>query len=135
MIRKCLTMSLMAVVFNLAVGQFAIAQEDQDAKRALQREEVKARIAKIGTGEKAKIKLELYDKTKLKGSVSAVGAESFTFQDKKTGATTQLDYSQVKKVSREGLALSSKITIGALAAGAAVVLILYLQIYCNEQGC
>jgi hypothetical protein len=134
MFKKCLVLALIALVFNLTDGRIALAQT-QDDKNAQLAKEIKAKIAKIGTGEKSKVKIELHDKTKFKGFVSAIEDNSFTVTDKDTGATTKIEYAEVKKANRQGITLGSKIAIAGLAAGAAVILIIWRTYYCNEQVC
>ena len=134
MVRELVAMLLITLVVNSAGGGFALAQNG-DTKTVQQTNEIKAKIAKIGTGEKSKVNLELHDKTKLKGVVSSIDIDSFTLTDQKTGSTTQIAYAQVAKVSRQGITLGSKIAIAGLAAGGTVLLLLWRAYYCNEQAC
>lgn len=135
MVKKYLVLSLIALVFNLSSGTVTFAQtlNDKDAQLA---GEIKAKVAKIGTGEKAKIRIELHDKTKLKGSVRAIEDDSFTVIDKKTGAVTKLTYTQVKKAERDGFFTPTKIiVIAGAAAGATILLLLFRSYWCNEHAC
>jgi hypothetical protein len=126
-------MSLIVLVLNLAGGNAVFAQT-QDNKNV---EKIKTKIAKIGTGEKSKVRVELLNQTKLKGYVSAIDNDSFTVTDKKTGTATKVDYAQVKKVMNGyGLSTAAKIGIGVgIAVPVAIVLTIF-GIYCsNEGGC
>jgi hypothetical protein len=96
----------------------------QDDKEVKFTEKVRARILKLGTGPKARVRLKLRDKTKLKGYVSEAGADSFRVTDAKTGTTTSVEYRQVAEVGGRGMSKGKKIAIGlgVTAAGALLVL-------------
>ncbi|HEX9919653.1 MAG TPA: hypothetical protein VGA87_10825 [Pyrinomonadaceae bacterium] len=75
---------------------------------------------KLGIGERARVEVKLRDDSRLKGYVSAAGADSFTVTDAKTGASTVLAYRDVAQVKKPGNGLSTmtKVLIGgAVAAG------------------
>ena len=133
MFKKITVLSLMLLMFNSIGIGFILAQ--QNDKSFKQMEEIKAKVAKFGTGEKAKVKVELNDQTKLKGYISTIEADSFAIIEKTSGKINKIEYAQVKKVGRDGISLGSKIAIVAGAAGAAIVLAVFFQYYCNERAC
>src|SRR5436305_559183 len=90
---------------------------EREAARAAK---VRAEITKLGTGEAARVKVELRDKTKLEGYVSEVGADSFAVTDA-SGKTTSVPYTQVKKASGNNLSKGVKIAIYA-AIGFGIVI-------------
>lgn len=101
---------LIGLLLNLALYSTAKANNtEKEARIALQ---VKNEISKLGTGEAAKIKVKLRDKTKLSGYVSEIGEDSFTVIDKQTGNATQISYTQVKKASGKNHLNGRKILIG-----------------------
>lgn len=61
MFKKCLVLLLMTLMFNLTNATVVLAQAQMDKNTQLSNE-IKAKIAKFGTGEKAKVKIELKDK-------------------------------------------------------------------------
>lgn len=130
MFKKYLVLLLIVLMFNLVNARLSFAQTQDSLTQ-----EVKTKVAKIGTGEKAKVKIELRNETKIKGFVSAIESDSFTVTDKKTGSTTKIEYSQVKKVSRDRMSTGAIIAIAGGAAAATVLLLIYRAIYCNEQAC
>jgi hypothetical protein len=67
-------------------------------QRRAQTAKIKAQIQKRGTGEKARVKLTLYDKTKLQGYINKIGPDSFAFTDRKTRQVRIISYSEVKRV-------------------------------------
>lgn len=101
---------LIGLVLNLALYSTAKANNtEKEARIALK---VKGEISKLGTGEAAKIKVKLRDKTKVSGYVSEIGEDSFTVIDKQTGNATQIPYSQVKKASGKNHLSGRTILIG-----------------------
>nr|MBA3320024.1 hypothetical protein [Pyrinomonadaceae bacterium] len=87
-------------------------------------EEIKARVIKRGTGERARVNVKLMDGTKLKGYISEAGEESFVLTDAKTKQTTKLAYTEVKEVKGRGLSRAAKIGIGVgIGVGAAAVVV------------
>lgn len=134
MFKKCLVLLLMTLMFNLTNATVVLAQAQMDKNTQLSNE-IKAKIAKFGTGEKAKVKIEMKDKTIIKGFVSTIENDSFTLTDK-NGAATKIDYSQVKKADRDGLSKGVKIGIWAgVGVGATILLLFFRTYYCNENPC
>ncbi len=135
MLKKYLVLLLIVLVFNLAGGGPVLAQT-QDAKNAKLTQKIKTKITKFGTGEKAKVKVELRNQIKIKGYISAIDDDSFTVTDKKTGTTSKIDYAQVKKVNGSGLSTTAKIAIAiGIAVPATILVTIFSIIYCNERGC
>lgn len=81
-------------------------------------EKIKAKIAKLGTGEKAKAQIKLRSGEKIKGYVGRAGENDFTMTEKKTGQTKTVAYADVVEVKKPGLAKGTKI---ALVVGIGVV--------------
>lgn len=121
MIKRLLSLLLVAVLAHTAPAAQAPAktQADKDARHA---EKVRAGVQKLGTGPKARVRVELRDKTRLGGYVSEAGADSFTVKDEKTGAATNVEYGQVSKLLGRDMSTGKKIAIGVgIAAGVMVV--------------
>jgi hypothetical protein len=65
LIRRIFTIALSGMLLITVVGFQSIhAQNTADSQRL---DTVRAQVAKIGTGEKAKVRVKLQDQTKLKG--------------------------------------------------------------------
>lgn len=120
MFKKLLSLMLAILLMHVGLAQ-SVAAGTSAEKEAKFAEKVKAGIAKLGTGTEARIEVKLRDKTKLKGYISEAGADSFTVVDEKSGAATQVTYSQVKTV--KGNNLSKGVGI-AIAVGLLVVAII-----------
>jgi hypothetical protein len=124
MFKKSLSLFLVALLINLVgvTSAYATSKEEKQARFA---EKVKTSVQKLGTGEAARIKVKLRDKTKLAGYISAADGESFTVIDSKTGTATTLAYPQVKSVQGHNLSTGAKIAIGAGIAAAIIFIILW----------
>ncbi len=124
MFKKLLSFFLVALLINLAgaVPASAASKEEQQARFA---EKVKASVLKLGTGEPARVKVKLRDKTKLEGYISVADGDGFTVVDSKTGMATTVAYPQVKSVKGNNLSTGAKIAIGAGIAAAVLFIILW----------
>ena len=124
MFKKLLSLLLIALLINLAGMKPAFA-DSKEEKQARFAEKVKASVLKLGTGEAARVKVKLQDKTKLEGYISAADGEGFVVTNPKTGTATQVAYPQVKSVKGNNLSTGAKIAIGAGIAAAVIFLILW----------
>ena len=122
MFKKLLALSLVALLINLAgvMPAYAASKEEKQARFA---EKVKASVLTFGTGEAARVKVKLQDKTKLAGYISAADGDGFTVIDAKTGIATTVTYPQVKSVQGNNLSTRAKIAIG-VGLGAALIFII-----------
>jgi hypothetical protein len=124
MFKKLLSLYLIALLINLAsvTPMYAASKEEKEARFA---EKVKANVLKLGTGESARIKIKLRDKTKLAGYVRAADDEGFTVIDSKTKISTTIAYADVKSVQGNNLSTGAKIAIGVGIAAAIIFTILW----------
>jgi hypothetical protein len=67
----------------------------------------------LGTGESARLKVELYDDTKLAGSIVGIGDDQFVLHDARTGKNTEIAYSAVKRLKGNAPGLARTIALGA----------------------
>jgi hypothetical protein len=80
---------------------------------AMTLESIKAKVAKLGVGEKAKATVFLKNGTKTKGYIAQAGDEDFVVRDRKTDAPTTIRYVDVAKVeSNRGHSTARNIGIG-----------------------
>ena len=122
MFKKYVSLALVGLLLNLIFYSTAMANTEKDAKFA---EKVKANIAKLGTGQDAKVEIKLKDGTKLKGYVSEVKDSGFVLTNENTGISNEIPYLQVKQVKGNNLSLGVRIAIGIgviLAIGALLAL-------------
>src|ERR1051325_4115969 len=100
MLKKICSSILVALLLQFAaVPTFAKADAKKDAERA---EKVRTQLSKLGTGENARVSLELRDKTKLEGYLSETNADTFTVTDRE-GKSTTVPYRDVKKARGNNL--------------------------------
>ena len=88
-------------------------------------EDAKARIARAGLGEKARVTVWLKDGSKHKGYVAEARDEEFVLRDRKTDAPTTVRYADVNKVDiNRGHSTARNTAIGVGIGVGAVVLAL-----------
>lgn len=123
MLKRLLSVSLVGLLLNLVCMTpiYAASKEEKQARLALK---VKESVLKFGTGQSARVKVKLHDKTKLQGYISAANGERFTVTDS-TGMATTINYPQVKSVQGNNLSTGAKIAIGVGFAAAAIFIILW----------
>ena len=122
MLRRLCSVMLSALLLQAAaIPAFGATSAEKEAKRA---EKVRTQLARLGTGKDARVRVQLRDKTKLEGYLSATDADTFTVTDN-AGKSTTVPYPQVKKAQGNNLSTGAKIAIG-VGIGAAVTLIIFL---------
>ena len=124
MFKKLLSISLVALLTNLAGAPPAYASSKEE-KHARFADKVKVSVLKLGSGEAARVKIKLRDKTRLEGYVSGAGEEAFTVTNPKTGMATTVAYPQVKSVQGHNLSTGAKIAIGVGITAAVIFIILW----------
>jgi hypothetical protein len=123
MYRRILAVALVALLVNMVALRVTYAATEAE-KQARFAGKVRAVVLKLGTGEAARVRVTLRDKTKLEGYVSSASDESFVVTNFKTGAATTVPYPQVKGVQGNNLSTGAKIAIG-VGIGAGVVLLIF----------
>ena len=121
MLTRTLTIVLSGIMLAAAFGLHAArAETGVDARQAQQ---ARMSVLKLGTGERARVEVKLRDETKVKGYVSAAGADSFTVTNARTGESTVVTYNDVAQVKRRGGGLSTmtKVLIGGAVAAGVVI--------------
>jgi hypothetical protein len=110
--------SLATVLFVACLTLPVVAQQSNSEGTIL--DKVKAKVAKLGTGEKAKATLILKDGTKLKGYIGQAGSDDLVLRDRKTDSPTTIRYSDVAKVeSNKGHSTARNLGLGiGIGAGA-----------------
>lgn len=129
MLKKICCALLSALLLQAAAANaFAKSDADREAERAAK---VRTQLMKLGTGEDARVRVELRDKTKLEGYLSEVGADTFAVTDS-AGRTTTAAYPQVRKARGNNLSTGAKIGIG-IGIGVGMLIILYSIYAANER--
>lgn len=121
MLRRALAIMVSGILWGSTIGYQPVRAQSQDATRSA--EETRAAVQKLGAGAQRRVEVKLQDGTKLKGSISAAGEETFTITDAKTGAPRTVAYADVAQVKKPGGGLSPRgwIIIGAAAAAAVII--------------
>jgi hypothetical protein len=122
MFKRILAVTLAGLLINVAGVRLAYADSNEENQVHFA-EKVKASVQKLGTGEAARVRVQLRDKTRLEGYVSAADGEGFTVTNPKTGMATEVAYPQVKSVKGNNLSTGAKVAIGVGIAIVALLLI------------
>jgi hypothetical protein len=120
MFSKSLSLLLAVWILVVSGAPYALAKQDP---RSAHTSRVKAAIQHLGTGESARLKVELYDKTKLAGSIAEIGDDQFVLHDATTGRSSSIAYSAVKKLRGSAPGLVQTIALGVGAYESRTVLI------------
>jgi hypothetical protein len=124
MLKKILSVTLVVVLTNL-VGISSAHARSSEEKEARFVEKIKDGVSKLGTGEAARIKVRLKDKTKVEGYISEADDVSFVVVDAKTGYATRVTYPQVKSVKGNNHSTMVDIAIGVSIVAAIVLMTLF----------
>jgi len=120
---------LLAIVLFVASISLPVAAQQTNSNGT---DKVKAKVAKLGVGEKAKATVILKDGTKKKGYVGQAGDDDFVLRDRKTDSPTTIRYSDVTKVeSNKGHSTARNLALGiGIGAGAflAVIAIVFASL-------
>lgn len=113
MFKKYLTLILTILVINLSLCNSVFAATGAEEKAVKLAARVKASVAELGAGKDSRVEVKLRDKTKLKGYVGQINENSFVVVNEKTGAASEVLYSQAKQIKGNNLSTGVKIAIGA----------------------
>ena len=122
--RTYLICLLASVLFVASISMPVVAQQSNSVGTTL--DKVKAKVAKLGTGEKAKATVILNNGTKIKGYIGQAGNDDFVLRDRKTDSPTTIPYSDVAKVeSNKGHSTARNLGLGiGIGAGAFLAILL-----------
>ena len=128
--RLTILMLMMGLLSAGMVLEAAQAQTSRDAELAAK---ARAKVAKIGVGQTAKVEVKLRDESGIKGYVSDVQQDSFTVVERDTGIARNIVYADALEVKRSSSGVSTKgwAIIGAAAAGAIVTWIVVKPALCD----
>ena len=129
MLKRICSVALAALLLQAAAAPaLAKSAAEKESKRA---EAIRAKLSKLGTGQDARVRVELRDKTRLEGYIGEAGPESFVVVNK-AGVATTVAYPQVAKAKGHNLSTGAKIAIG-IGIGAAVTLLIVLLIAASDD--
>jgi sRNA-binding regulator protein Hfq len=103
-----LILCLLLTFTPLARGQ----QSPNEAETTKVKAEAKRRLDK----NENRVKIKLRNGSELKGRITQTAENSFTITDEKTGARSDISYTDVQKLSGRGWSKTAKIAIGVGAA-------------------
>ena len=100
----------------LTITQSAGGQ--QPANEAAEAAKVKTEANRRLDKNENRVKIKLRNGSEVKGRITQTADNSFTLTDEKTGAKTDINYTDVQKLSGRGWSKKTKIAIGVGAAAA-----------------
>ncbi len=112
MMKKIISILLLAVTFNTAVIQGSFAQSSSDRDVQEHAEKIEKAIRKLRSGTDSKVTVNLWNKSKVKGYVSDIDDDSFTVVEK-NGNSSTIKFTEAKKVKGKNLPAGVWIAIGA----------------------
>ena len=116
MLRRALALTIAGIMWSSVLGcQSARAQARGTTQAA---SAARAAVQKLGVGSKARVKVKLQDGTKLRGSVSSAGEDTFIITDPKTGASRTVAYAEVARVKEPKMGFWARASVIALVAAA-----------------
>jgi len=124
LMRTYLNCLLASVLFIASISTPVAAQKNNSEGTTV--DKVRAKVAKIGVGEKAKATVILKDGTKKKGYIGQAGSDDFVLRDRKTDSPTTISYTDVSKVeSNKGHSTARNLGLGiGIGAGAFLAILL-----------
>jgi hypothetical protein len=128
MIKKVLTLALACLVFHVQAGARTLdgAQATKDAQTNA---EARAKLDRVGTGEKARVTVWLKGGAKRKGYVSERRETEFVLRDRETDAPSVIAYNDVARVevnhghsTARNVALAIGVGVGAAFLTVALII-------------
>ncbi len=126
MFKKSLSLALAGALIFTLVGVAPVSAKSKAEKEAARAAKAKAGVAKLGVGKDARIAVRLHDKTRVSGYISQADEDSFVITDIKTGATTEVAYTDVTQAKGQNLSTGATVAIAVAAAVGVTLLVLYL---------
>jgi len=123
--------SFLMIASILLTLEMPLLAQSSTAKQDKKAAKIKAKVTKLGTGEKVKIRVKLYSGTAHQGYLSQTTDDSFVVVDK-VGNPNTIKFTDVDSIGGNNLSTGAKIWIGVgIGAGAAV---LFLWIFFENYG-
>ena len=116
-------LSLALVAFLLMTTASSGGAQSPPQNDALASEQIKAKVAKLGTGKRSRADVTLKDDRRLKGYIGEISENSFTLVDPKRGTVTTITYDEVRQFKSRNHAAREVALFGATMGG---ILILVL---------
>ena len=118
---KALSLALVAFLLTMTASSGRAQSRPPDDAPAS--EEIRAKVAKLGTGKRSRAGITLKDDRRLKGYIGEISENSFTLVDPKRGTVTNITYDEVRQIKSRNHAVREIALFGAMMGG---ILILVL---------
>lgn len=118
---KALSLALVAFLLTMTASSGRAKSRPQDDAPASA--EIRAKVAKLGTGKRSRADITLKDDRRFKGYIGEISEKSFTLVDPKRGTVINITYDEVRKIKSRNHAVREIALFGAMMGG---ILILVL---------
>jgi len=102
------------------------------AKKPVNPADMKAKIQARGVGQGVRVVFPDY--TEAKGTITAIGEQSFTLRSKKDPQPREIEYAQITGVHNDRMTRGQKVVIGVCVAGAAIAIVAIVWTIRFENG-
>lgn len=123
----------MLMLHTFSYALLAVETPKERAKKAMLAAEVKAGVARLGTGTSSRVRVLLQDKTKYHGYIAEIAEDHFVVADAKTGALAPVGYAEVKGIKGNNLSTGAKIGIGVAIAAAVGIIAAIIMSKSNDD--
>lgn len=121
MLRRSLALMIAVILWSSVLGCQPARAQARGATQAAST--ARAAVQKLGVGSQARVEAKLQDGTKLRGSVSSAGEDTFSITDPKTGSSRTVAYAEVARVKEPGRGFWARASVIALAAAVVTVIV------------
>lgn len=94
--RRAMRLALVALLIVMTAPHAPVLSHPQQDPQAA--EKIRSKVAKLGTGKRARAEVTTKDDRKLKGYIGEISENSFTIVDPKRGSVTTISYDEVRQV-------------------------------------
>jgi hypothetical protein len=122
MLRTFLSRALICSSLIAGVSASTPAQS-QSPPGGLAADKIKAKVTRYGTGKQARVKVQLKDKSKLKGYIGEIGQDRFTVVNPNQGTVTPVNYSEVEKIKNNNHDAVRALIFGAGTIGGLLLIV------------
>ncbi len=132
-IMKRVALMMVLTVLAISASGISVVAQQGNPQVIKRTEKMRQKVAKIGTGDEAKVRVLLFDGTKISGFISEANQNTFAVMDSSKKATTA-NYSDVKTLDYTGksdMSTKSKYIWAGVAGGigAAIAIFAYAVLH------
>jgi len=120
MLKRLLALALAGFLLGMVTPLPSSAQSETDARQI---EKVKAQVARMGTGKRARVKIKLKDNQTIKGYIGQIGEDGLTLVDSRNGTITPVPYNKIDQVKANNPSPFLPLAVGAATIGGVMLFV------------